>query len=452
MRQYCAVFKLLSVGLVCLTYSYGAFADQASNLTKKLLDAVSNNDLSAVQQIVGEGANPRSNNENGFSAIDIAVDRGFFDIAHFLLAAQKQNTRGRSEASKLSAKKQNSIQSDGPSLIDTISDFFKTNLSDTSAIKTVPKPAPVQKEAITNSPDIESNPFTKLTDVILDFLPDSPQDEVQPIHNGNASGSLVPKIGSNEKVVYSVTDLTEAENPYKIERMVQTKEPSTTHVPIKSITEPVVKAKPVAVVSLPRIKSKNLTQNDLVFGGRGRLGAVFEDMDDGADSCVLKASWKSAFCIEAFNWPSEIQNEFGTFGGVSGNGQSIVHYLNGKSVQYHGRFPTQSFDLIASYLMSKLGAPTEAPKIITAMLAAAKRPNRVYRWIAPTTDDQPPVILEIREIDDLRWSLPPDRLNGLIRMYRKGETSIFKILTAADLLLLQVRKGGQRKALPSTNP
>ena len=102
--------------------------------------------------------------------------------------------------------------------------------------------------------------------------------------------------------------------------------------------------------------------------------------------------------------------------------------------------------------MSKFGAPTEAPKTTTAMLGAASQPNRVYRWVTATTDDQPPVILEMREIDDLRWSLPPDRLNGLIRMYRKGEASIFKILTAADLLLLQIIKGGQQKALSSKGP
>ena len=630
MRQNCAVFKFLSVGLMCLTYSFGGFANQTPDLAKKLLGAVANNDLGAVQQIIGEGADPRSNNENGISAIDMAVDKGFFDIAHLLLAAQKQNTRGLSKPSKISAEKQSLDQPDGPSVIDTISDFFKTNVSNASIVKAEPKPVLVEKKKITNTPDIESNPFTKLTDAILDFLPDGLQDEVETIHNvkpkvliGSKTGSdekviypvadlteaespykidkvvqvkelpralesvksitepvvnvqpvavaplpnvksrnltqnllaaqkqntqgfskssklsaekqsleqpdgpsaidiisdffktnvsnaslvkaepkpvlvekkkitntpdiesnpftkltdaildflpdglqdevetihnVKPKVligsktGSDEKVIYPVADLTEAESPYKIDKVVQVKELPRALESVKSITEPVVNVQPVAVAQLPNIKPRNLTQNDLVFGGRGRLDTVFEKVGNRADSCVIKASQKSVFCIESFNWPSEIQNGFETFGGVSGSGQSIVHYLNGKSVQYHGRFPNQSFNPIASYIMSKFGAPTEAPKTTTAMLGAASQPNRVYRWVTATTDDQPPVILEMREIDDLRWSLPPDRLNGLIRMYRKGEASIFKILTAADLLLLQIIKGGQQKASSSKGP
>jgi hypothetical protein len=35
-------------------------------------------------------------------------------------------------------------------------------------------------------------------------------------------------------------------------------------------------------------------------------------------------------------------------------------------------------------------------------------------------------------------------LNGVIRMYRRGEPSVFKILTAADLMLLKIRKSGQQ--------
>ena len=452
MRQNCAVFKFLSVGLMCLTYSFGGFANQTPDLAKKLLGAVANNDLGAVQQIIGEGADPRSNNENGISAIDMAVDKGFFDIAHLLLAAQKQNTRGLSKPSKISAEKQSLDQPDGPSVIDTISDFFKTNVSNASIVKAEPKPVLVEKKKITNTPDIESNPFTKLTDAILDFLPDGLQDEVQTIHNVKQISPIGSKTGSVEKVIYPVADLKEAESPYKIDKVVQVKELPRALESVKSITEPVVNVQPVAVAQLPNIKPRNLTQNDLVFGGRGRLDTVFEKVGNGADSCVIKASRKSVFCIESFNWPSEIQNGFETFGGVSGSGQSIVHYLNGKSVQYHGRFPNQSFNPIASYIMSKFGAPTEAPKTTTAMLGAASQPNRVYRWVTATTDDQPPVILEMREIDDLRWSLPPDRLNGLIRMYRKGEASIFKILTAADLLLLQIIKGGQQKASSSKGP
>jgi len=121
-------------------------------------------------------------------------------------------------------------------------------------------------------------------------------------------------------------------------------------------------------------------------------------------------------------------------------------------VHYLGLFPSHFFGVIASLLPLNFGAPTEAPKVMTSMIAAADLPNRVFRWVAVEIDDLPPLILEIREIDDLRWSLPPDPLNGVIRMFRRGEPSVFKTLTAADLMLLTIRKGGQQKVLSVKEP
>ena len=54
----------------------------------------------------------------------------------------------------------------------------------------------VEKKKITNTPDIESNPFTKLTDVILDFLPDGLQVEV------HVGGLELEVVGDRRHVVF----------------------------------------------------------------------------------------------------------------------------------------------------------------------------------------------------------------------------------------------------------
>jgi hypothetical protein len=447
-KQFCAVFRLFFFGLMCLFYNYAVIAGQTSELDEKLLKAISHNNLAEVQRFVAEGASTEVSNASGLSAIDIAVDNGFYDIAHFLIEAHKKNLQVT-----LAHSNKKVLNSRSPSIIDKVSNFFKSEASEVPIRKNTPKLPVTRKASIVNNYGSGINLFTKLTDVILNFLPDGTIDAPQTLNRVKLLELRDAKAPEDEKVFYPVTDFTKStEDPYRIEKRVQTKTPPLPRTPDKVNSRYVAKAKLADILTLPKAVPRNIKQKDLVFGGRGRLGDLFKATEFNAESCIVKSSWKSSFCIEAFNWPSPIQKVVGTFGGLVGNGHSIVHYVNVKSVQFHGLFQSQSFSIIASLLTSYLGAPTETFKMMTSMLAADEVQNRVFRWVAAATDDQLPLILEIREIDDLRWSLPPDPLNGVIRMYWKGEPSVFKILTAADLLLLKIRKGGQQKTLRMRKP
>ncbi len=93
-------------------------ADQTSELNGKLFKAISINDIFEVQRFVGEGANPEASNVSGLSAIDIAVDYGFYDIEHFLIAANKKKLLAKRTSSDIQA-----LNSPPPSIIDKIGDF-----------------------------------------------------------------------------------------------------------------------------------------------------------------------------------------------------------------------------------------------------------------------------------------------------------------------------------------
>ena len=98
-KQFCAVFRLFFFGLMCLFYNYAVIAGQTSELDEKLLKAISHNNLAEVQRFVAEGASTEVSNASGLSAIDIAVDNGFYDIAHFLIAIQKENPQAKRDTS-----------------------------------------------------------------------------------------------------------------------------------------------------------------------------------------------------------------------------------------------------------------------------------------------------------------------------------------------------------------
>jgi hypothetical protein len=70
-----------------------AFADSA-DATRRLFDAVRANDRPKVQSSLADGADVNARNPLGMTPIDIAVDRGFYDLAHFLLAHRSAGTAG----------------------------------------------------------------------------------------------------------------------------------------------------------------------------------------------------------------------------------------------------------------------------------------------------------------------------------------------------------------------
>ena len=66
-----------------------------SGADKRMFDSVFNNKLAGVKTSIGAGANVDVRNEWEMTAIDLAVDKGYFDIAHYLLSVRN---RKREEA------------------------------------------------------------------------------------------------------------------------------------------------------------------------------------------------------------------------------------------------------------------------------------------------------------------------------------------------------------------
>ena len=223
--------------------------------------------------------------------------------------------------------------------------------------------------------------------------------------------------------------------------------------------EPVVKAKPVP----PRVPSPSsaltkelpanfvLRADHMVFGETGRLGKKLGGDRVGRRDCIHKPAWSSSFCIENIDWPGEVREAFGRPSYYAGGGRAIVRYDEAQATQYHVLFPVSSFSQLAQYFKRKFGPPSETPEIWTSMLGEPKRFNKTFRWRAPDIDGSGLLMAEIREIDDLRWSAPPDARHGVVRLYREGSKPVFELLTSADLLLMQVRKGMYQEDIPPGN-
>ncbi len=85
--KLCVLAIFLGVMPFAVTLS---LAQDAQTATDRLFKAVRNNDLGMVQTSLAAGGNVNATNAAGITPVDMAVDKGFFDIAHFLLSIRNQ--------------------------------------------------------------------------------------------------------------------------------------------------------------------------------------------------------------------------------------------------------------------------------------------------------------------------------------------------------------------------
>jgi hypothetical protein len=76
-----------AVALAFALTSAGASADDAS-ATERLFAAVHASDLAAVQTTLAAGASLEATDRWGMTALELAVDKGYYHIAHYLTAAR----------------------------------------------------------------------------------------------------------------------------------------------------------------------------------------------------------------------------------------------------------------------------------------------------------------------------------------------------------------------------
>ena len=156
--------------------------------------------------------------------------------------------------------------------------------------------------------------------------------------------------------------------------------------------------------------------------------------------CIDKSRWNTMYCIEPIAWPDAIASAFQVNTSFYRGKRAIVEYVAGKAEQYHIMFPVKEMRRVVDHFKARYGEPTEMPEIWTALIGQPKRHNRTLRWRSRDAKSGAETVLEIREIDDLRWSSPPDVNHGVLRLYAKDRGSVFELLSSTDLLLVQLRR------------
>ena len=89
MKRYSIIIVLI---LLIFPPIHLLFAAEKS-LNYNLLNSIRENNLKSVRKLIERGADPFFEDSEGRQAAEIAIDRGFFKIAHYLQAFQIQNKK-----------------------------------------------------------------------------------------------------------------------------------------------------------------------------------------------------------------------------------------------------------------------------------------------------------------------------------------------------------------------
>jgi len=73
-------------------------AEEKQQLIKQLFEAISANNISLVRSRVNAGADLNAVNEDGLTPAGLAIEKGYFDLAHYLLAARNQQLTNETES------------------------------------------------------------------------------------------------------------------------------------------------------------------------------------------------------------------------------------------------------------------------------------------------------------------------------------------------------------------
>jgi hypothetical protein len=168
-----------------------------------------------------------------------------------------------------------------------------------------------------------------------------------------------------------------------------------------------------------------------VLGRSLRLGKTLAPGT--GDICIEKNTPRFWFCIEPVDWPDEIAAAFQVRTTLYRGTQAIVRYEKGAASQFHTLFPTGNFEAIVGYFTASLGTPGKQSDNWAILPAEPNRPNRTVRWRGAGNS-----VLEIREIDDLRWSSLPDIRHGVVRMYSDDPDPVFRHVSWSDFMLARI--------------
>ncbi len=312
----------------------------------------------------------------------------------------------------------------------------ETSLETATALPAEPEAEPETRPAAPEEEEARDRPG--ILDSIAGFFSSEPASREPPPAKPSEPAAASEQVPAPQ----ALTELVKPPAPYKraaalFEPAVPSEQPASP-VPASGATgkgeaEPRETALLVTPSPPPSPPARAI---ELVVGKSMKLGnprAV-----ESSNICVRKKALDNWFCVESVDWPDDIGDAFQVHTTLYRGRKAIVRYEGGVVTQIHALFPKGNFWAIVRHFTERFGVPAEKTDNWAVLADEPNRRNRTVRWRDTTAEGAGDGILEVREIDDLRWSSQPDTRHGVVWLHREDADPIFRYVSWSDFLLARV--------------
>ncbi len=392
-RPRAALAALLVVTFLAL--AAGAFAQilgdggrSSAEANDRLFEAVFNNDLDSVKLSIAQGAKLEARNKLGRNALELAIDLGHFEVAHYLLALRHHR---RAQVARNEPPK----PAPPPPFVPAAPPPAEVPLS--------PPPPPEVAEA-TPAPPPPTEP--------------APKPAVEPAQVAVTMAPVAAPVAAPLAA------------------------PAATAAPAAaSEASPTPGPKPRPEIALAAAPSPTPRVEALAAGAplgvslKLGLGATAATAA-GDEPCVDKRKGAVRICILPVEWPAEIERHFLVDSFLYRGAKALARFENGEATRLYAQFPAASFEAVADLHRRRLGPPQEIGERQTRLAGGGKAANRVLVWKLRDAAGKRVSVVEIRSLDDVRRRTATPGY-GAIQAYYEGARSMFSQVSALDLMRLQ---------------
>ncbi|MCZ6523294.1 MAG: ankyrin repeat domain-containing protein, partial [Alphaproteobacteria bacterium] len=358
-RPRAALAALLVVTLLAL--AAGAFAQilgetgrSSAEANDRLFEAVFNNDLDSVKLSIAQGAKLEARNKLGRNALELAIDLGHFEVAHYLLALRHHR---RAQVARNEPPK----PAPPPPFVPAEPPPAEVPLS---------PPPPPEVAAATPAPAPPTEP--------------APKPVVVPAQVAATTAAVAAPVAAPLAA------------------------PAATAPPAAaSEASPTPGPKPRPEIALAAAPSPTPRVEALAAGAplgvslKLGLGATAATAA-GDEPCVDKRKGAVRICILPVEWPAEIERHFLVDSFLYRGAKALARFENGEAIRLYAQFPVASFEAVADLHRRRLGPPQEIGERQTRLAGGGKAVNRVLVWKLRAAAGKRVSVVEIRSLDDVR--------------------------------------------------
>lgn len=412
---------ILAISLIAASTAQVTVAQETlSAETLALFEAVEDRDMDAVKSSITAGADINAQIEADLTAADRAVDKGYFKIAHYILAIRQQQEDAQLEK-RQQAQNSSGLNNNANAVTSVVSQPLSLAGQQTQTVMPEAYAGPITAPVVPPAPYVETAPLS-----VADADPLNPAPALAPIAKAQTFVTSEPIELATTTQAVQAQPIVQAQPVAQAQPVVEASQVIQAE-PIQEIAAtPVVRLEPVYA-------NGTFLKNANFKFGQSKLLAN-SALNETQTKCLKRPKYKASFCIEDVDWAPNQVTLMKSSNSLFRGQKTIVRYDENQPSRLYTVFSSGKFAEVEAYFTQLYGSPAGRKTVSVSRFGKAPLESIVVNWTSVATSNGEKTHLEIRKFDDVR-DVMPDANNGFVRIYKENSKAIFDQVSEIDFIL-----------------